>query len=102
MARLARVVIPGLPHHITQWGNGRAKSFFSDDDYKLYLHLLTQNCQAANVKCLAYVLMPNHVHLILVPKDAEGLRKALASTYGTYASLLNARHNKVECHRNTP
>ena len=47
------------------------------------------------MQCLAYVLMPNHVHLILVPKDADGLRKALASTHGSYASILNARRKKT-------
>ena len=95
MARLARVVIPGLPHHVTQRGNGRAKTFFSDEDYSLYLRLLTEKCHAAKVQCLGYVLMTNHVHLILVPKDAEGLRKALSATHGTYASMLNARRKKT-------
>ncbi len=94
MARLARVVVPGVPHHITQRGNGRAKTFFLDDDYRLYLRLLSENCRAARVQCLAYVLMPNHVHLILVPKNEDGLRKALASTNGAYARLLNARRKK--------
>ena len=95
MARLARVVIPGLAHHVTQRGNGRAKTFFSDEDYRLYLRLITENCRAARVQCLAYALMPNHVHLILVPKDTEGLRTALAATHGTYASILNGRRKKT-------
>jgi putative transposase len=95
MARLARVVIPGLPHHITQRGNGRARTFFSDDDYRLYLRLLTENCKLARVRCLAYVLMPNHVHLILVPKDEDGLRKALAATHRAYAGMLNTRRKKT-------
>ena len=95
MARLARVIVPGLAHHVTQRGNGRAKTFFSDEDYKLYLRLITENCRAARVQCLAYALMPNHVHLILVPKDTEGLPKALAATHGTYASILNGRRKKT-------
>ena len=94
MARLARVVVPGLPHHVTQRGNGRARVFFSDDDYRLYLRLLTGNCTKARVACLAYVLMPNHLHLVLVPKDEDGLRRALASTHGNYASLVNARRKR--------
>ena len=95
MARLARVIVPGLAHHVTQRGNGRAKTFFSDEDYRLYLRLITANCRAAKVQCLAFALMPNHVHLILVPKDTEGLRKALAATHGTYASNLNGRRKKT-------
>jgi putative transposase len=95
MARLARVVIPGLSHHVTQRGNGRAKVFFSDDDYALYLKLLTAACAAARVHCLAYVLMPNHVHLILVPTEADGLRKAMSSVHRAYAGIINARRKKT-------
>lgn len=95
MARLARVVIPGLPHHVTQRGNGRQRVFFSDDDYALYLKLLKTACTAAKVRCLGYVLMPNHVHLILVPKNEEGLSKAMSATHRAYAGLLNARRKKT-------
>jgi putative transposase len=95
MARLARVVVPNLPHHITQRGNGRARTFFSDDDYRLYLHLLKANCTAFKVRCLAYVLMPNHVHLILVPQDDDGLRRVLSATHRAYAGMLNARRKKT-------
>ena len=95
MARLARVVIPDLPHHVTQRGNGRARTFFSDDDYKLYLTLLKAACAAADVRCLGYVLMPNHVHLILVPRDADGLRKAMSAVHRAYAGQINARRKKT-------
>ena len=95
MARLSRVVVPGLPHHVTQRGNGRSKTFFSDDDYRYYIKLLTDHCRAARVKCLAYVLMPNHVHLVLVPKDEDGLRKVLSATHRAYAGTLNARRKKT-------
>ena len=47
MARMARTVIPGLPHHITQRGNGRARTFFSDHDYRSYLDLLAARCRAS-------------------------------------------------------
>jgi putative transposase len=95
MARLARVVVPGLPHHVTQRGNGRSRVFFSDDDYRLYLRLLEQRCEEARVTCQAYVLMPNHVHLILVPKTEDGLSKAMSLTHRTYASVLNTRRKKT-------
>ena len=93
MARLARLVIPGLPHHVTQRGNGR-KVFFSEDDYRLYRDLLAANCREAGVACWAYVLMPNHIHAILVPDDEDGLRAALAPTHRRYAGLINARRRR--------
>jgi putative transposase len=94
MARLARVVVPGVPHHVTQRGNGRQRTFFSDDDYALYLKLLRDASAAAQVRVLAYVLMPNHVHLILVPKHEDGLRKAMSSVHRAYAGIINARRKK--------
>ena len=85
MARLARIVIPGTPHHITQRGNGRQQTFFTDDDYAFYRRLLGERCAAAGVAVWSWVLMPNHVHLILVPSDADGIRRALAPLHRTYA-----------------
>ncbi len=91
MARLARAVFPGLPHHVTQRGNGRAPTFFRDEDYALYRDLLAEHARAANVEIWAWVLMPNHVHLILVPSDADGLRRALAAVHRRYAGHVHAR-----------
>jgi putative transposase len=91
MARLARVVVPGLPHHVTQRGNGRARTFFGDDDYRLYRDLLGDSCRNAGVEVWAWVLMPNHVHLILVPSDEDGLRRALAPAHRRYAGIVHAR-----------
>ena len=97
MARLARVVIPGLAHHVTQRGNGRQKVFYSDADCALYLRLITESCKAADVVCLGYCLMPNHLHLILVPQDKDGLRAALSKANRAYAGIVNARR-KVTGH----
>ncbi len=58
MVRFARVVIPGLPHHVTQRGNGRQRTLFVDADYALYRDLLTESLKAAGVACWAWVLMP--------------------------------------------
>lgn len=91
MARLARAVFPGLPHHVTQRGNGRAQTFFDDSDYALYRDLLRDHCAAAGVEIWAWVLMPNHVHLILVPADADGLRRALARVHRCYAGHVHER-----------
>jgi putative transposase len=95
MARIARLVVPGLPHHVTQRGNGRGRVFFSDDDYRLYCDLLAENCKAAGVACWAFALMPNHIHAILVPSDADGLRAALAPTHRRYAGIVNGRRRKT-------
>jgi len=65
MARIARVVIPGLAHHVTQRGNGGARTFFGNEDYACYRDLLAEACRAAGVEVWAWCLMPNHVHLIL-------------------------------------
>jgi len=94
MARLARLVVPGLPHHITQRGNGRQRTFFADADYALYRDLLAENLKAAGVACWAWVLMPNHVHLILVPSDEDGLRRALAPVHRRYAGIIHARRKR--------
>jgi putative transposase len=94
MARLARVVIPGHPHHVTQRGNGRARTFFDDADYALYRDLLAEHCRPAGVEVWAWCLMPNHVHLILVPSDPDGLRRALARVHRSYAGIIQARRKR--------
>jgi putative transposase len=94
MARLARVVIPGHPHLVTQRGNGRARTFFGDDDYALYHDLLAAHCRAASVEVWAWCLMPNHVHLVLVPSDRDGLRRALAQVHRTYAGIIQRRRKR--------
>ena len=91
MARFARVVVPGVPHHVTQRGNRRLETFFNDGDYRAYLDLLAEYCAAAEVAVWAYCLMPNHVHLILVPRDADGLRRALGEAHRRYTRRVNFR-----------
>lgn len=91
MPRLARLVFPGLPHHVTQRGNRRRRTFFSDADCRLYLRLLGRRCAASATAVWAWCLMPNHVHLILVPSREDGLGAALGPAHARYASLINAR-----------
>jgi putative transposase len=95
MTRLARLVVPGLPHHVTQRGNGRARTFFGDKDYALYRDILGESCRAAGVEVWAWCLMPNHVHLVLVPADADGLRRALARAHRRYAGAIHARRGRT-------
>ncbi len=91
MARLARVVAAGLPHHVTQRGNRRQSVFFRDDDYRAYASLLAEGCARFGVAVWGYCLMPNHVHLILVPRDAAGLRAALGEAHRRYTRRVNFR-----------
>ena len=95
MARLARIVVPGLAYHVTQRGNGRQRTFFADEDYALYRDCLAASCRAAGVEVWAWCLMPNHVHLILVPADADGLRRALAPAHRRYAGHIHARERRT-------
>src|ERR1700678_2051139 len=91
MARIARFVVPGLPHHVTQRRNRRETVFFSGADYELYRDLLGQQCRKHGVAVWSYCLMPNHVHLILVPDRAEALGRALGETHRRYSAVVNAR-----------
>jgi putative transposase len=91
MARLARVVVEGVPHHVTQRGNRRQRVFFNDTDYEAYKALLSEGCASAGVEVWAYCLMPNHVHLILVPGEAGALRAALAEAHRRYSRRINFR-----------
>jgi putative transposase len=92
MARMARVVLPGYPHHVTQRGNRRQEVFFGPGDYGSYRSLLAESCRSAHAECWAYCLMPNHVHLILVPHSDDGLRAVLGESHRRYTRLINFRH----------
>jgi len=89
MPRAARIVVPGLAHHVVQRGNRRQQIFFSDADRQTYVQLLARACAQARTACLAWCLMDNHVHLILVPAHADGLRAPLASVHTTYSQRIN-------------
>ena len=78
MARIARVVVPGLPHHVTQRGNRRERVFFEDDDYAFIAIVAGLGLRGARRQVCAYCLMPNHVHLILTPDHGDGLARALS------------------------
>ena len=91
MARLARVVVAGVPHHITQRGNRRQATFFEEGDYRRYLALMGQWCQRCGVAVWAYCLMPNHVHLIVVPSSEDGLRRGLGEAHRRYTRHVNVR-----------
>src|SRR4030042_5007584 len=91
MARIARVVVPGFPHPITQRGNRRQPTFFSPDDYEAYLDLMGEWCSRFDVEIWAYCLMPNHVHLIAVPEREDSLRRAIGEAHRRYTRRVNFR-----------
>lgn len=91
MARMARVVVPFYPHHVTQRGNRRQRTFFGDNDYATYIRLLSEFCRKAGTRVWAYCLMPNHVHLVMVPSHEDGLRAALGEAHRRYTRGVNFR-----------
>ncbi len=93
MARLARVVIPDIPHHVTQRGNRRQATFFLDEDYSAYLELMREWCSTHGVVVWAYCLMPNHVHLAVVPACEDSLHRALGEAHRRYTRRINFREN---------
>lgn len=91
MARFARVVIPGLPHHVTQRGNRRQPIFLRPGDQRAYVKFLGEQLARTGVECWSYCLMPNHVHLVLTPSDADGLARAVGEAHRRYTSFINGR-----------
>lgn len=91
MGRIARVVVPGTPHHVTQRGNRRQVTFFRQEDYLAWRQLAVEAFAAAGVEVWAYCLMPNHVHVIAAPAEADGLARALGATNVRYTRMINLR-----------
>ena len=91
MSRLPRIVVPDHPHHVTQRGNRRGRVFFEEGDYALYIDLLSEAAHKAKTEIWCYCLMPNHVHLIAVPSDKEGLRATFADAHRRYTGYINTR-----------
>jgi len=94
MPRIARIVIPGCPHHVTQRGNNRQDVFFVDDDRRAYLRLLAEESQKHGLAVHGYCLMTNHVHLIATPRSEEALAKTLGRTDFRYTQYVNRFHGR--------
>ncbi len=84
MARLARVVLPGVVHHITQRGVRSMNIFSTDDDRKEYLSLLKEQADKANLQITGYCLMNNHVHLLVIPSSEQSLRRGVGEAHRFY------------------
>ena len=93
MPRIARVVVPGVPHHITQRGVRRMNVFFSDADRRAYLDLLAEQGKRFGVHYLAWCLMPNHVHLVAIPGSELSLAKGIGEAHKRYSRRVNFRES---------
>jgi len=91
MGRIARVVAEGLPHHITQRGNGRQVVFDDAKDRRVYLKLLRGYAEEYRLRVWAWCLMSNHVHILAVPETSESLKRSLGQTHADYARYRNAQ-----------
>ena len=90
MARLPRFILPGQPQHIIQRGNNRDVTFASEADFQFYLEKLTEACQKHHCDVHAYVLMTNHVHLLMTPHENQGIAKVMQSLGRYKAALINS------------
>jgi len=91
--KFPRLVVPDCPHHVTQRGIRRQQTFFNDSDYRAYIKLIKELRVVAGVDIWAYCLMPNHVHLIAVPKAKDSLARLFGTAHHRYAKRVNAIHD---------
>ncbi len=94
MPRVARTVIAGAPHHVTQRGNNREDVFFTDDDRHFYLSALKRVSAEAGLKIHAYCLMSNHLHIVATPDYENSIASTLARTHLIYTQHINRLHDR--------
>ena len=92
MARMPRLVVPGYPHHVTQRGARRMQTFFRESDFRFYLDLIAEKKDDAGVEVWAYCLMPNHVHLVVVPQAEDSLANLFRWVHRRYSRFINLRN----------
>lgn len=95
MSRLPRIQIPGITFHVVQRGNDRTRTFFVDDDYRAYLNLLNLMSHRYQTEIHAYVLMTNHVHLLMTSKRADGLSRTMQQVAAGYSRRINDLHQRT-------
>lgn len=94
MARLPRLTAPGYPQHIIQRGNNRQACFFAVQDYAVYLNKLKEAAEKHNVEIHAYVLMTNHVHLLMTPKQRDAISKVMQNLGRYYVRYINNNYHR--------
>ena len=95
MARLPRLVIPGQPQHVIVRGNNRSEIFCDEADYQFYLEKLKLACEKHGCQVHAYILMTNHVHLLITPQEASSLSKTLQMLGRYYVQYFNYRYRRT-------
>ena len=95
MPRKPRMFLPDVPCHVITRGNNRELCFFSDDDYLFYLKYLNDASERYRVAVHAYVLMTNHVHLLMTPADVESIPRVLQSIGRRYVQYVNKRYRRT-------
>lgn len=94
MARQPRLTVPGYPHHVIQRGNNRQPIFVDDADREKLLGLLAEHAQRTRTSVHAYVLMDNHVHLLLTPEAVDGISQMMQAVGRSYVRHFNDRHGR--------
>lgn len=94
MPRRPRLKLPGVPVHIIQRGHNRAACFFARADYLHYLHHLQHLCENEGVWLHAYVLMTNHVHLLVTPREAESASQLMKHLGQRYVQYINRTYRR--------
>jgi putative transposase len=95
MPRRARLSIAGIPHHVIQRGHNRSPCFFSDRDYRFYLCYLNEEADRSGCAIHAYVLNPNHVHLLVTPDTEDALAMMMRGLGGRYVQYVNHVHRRT-------
>ena len=95
MARLPRFVIPGQPQHVIVRGNNREPIFLSDSDYRFYLEKLRLACTKHRCDVHAYVLMTNHLHLLITPHQENGISKTMQMLGRYYVQYFNFNYRRT-------
>lgn len=95
MARLPRYVLPGQPQHVIQRGNNRSVTFFAEEDYSFYRECLKEACDKHGCAVHAYVLMTNHVHLLLTPDNPSSIAKTMQSVGRRYVQYVNYTYRRT-------
>ncbi|WP_107852206.1 transposase [Oceanimonas marisflavi] len=95
MPRRKRCYLPGVPSHVVQRGNNRQDCFFSDEDRGFYIKTLTRALERFDVELHAYVLMTNHVHLLMTPSSEDGISKVMQALGRSYVGYINHRYQRT-------
>jgi putative transposase len=92
MSRMGRVVLAGVPHHITQRGTRRFEVFRDEADRETYLNIFRVSCRRFGLRVCAYCLMPNHVHVVGIPEREDVIWRTFHRTHGVYATIFNSKY----------